>query len=61
MEPDLLLTGERAALGPLCADLAATAARWSNDPERPHLSSRDSRRSLRTRSSVCSCGQYVIT
>jgi diamine N-acetyltransferase len=33
MEPDLLLTGARAALGPLRPDLAAAAARWSNDPE----------------------------
>ena len=31
MEPDLLLTGERAALGPLRTDLAADYARWAND------------------------------
>ena len=33
MEPDLLMTGERAALGPLRVDLAPAYARWLNDPE----------------------------
>ena len=30
-EPDLIVVGERAALGPLRRDLAATYARWVND------------------------------
>lgn len=32
MDPDLIVRGERAALGPLRVDLAADYARWSNDP-----------------------------
>lgn len=33
MDPDLIVRGERAALGPLRVDLAGAFARWSNDPE----------------------------
>ena len=33
MEPDIIVRGERAALGPLRMDLAPTYARWFNDPE----------------------------
>ena len=33
MEPDIIVRGERAALGPLRADLVADYARWSNEPE----------------------------
>jgi RimJ/RimL family protein N-acetyltransferase len=32
-DPDLLVTGERVALGPLRRDLAATYARWMNQPD----------------------------
>ena len=32
-EPDLLVSGERVALGPLRRDLAETYGRWVNDPE----------------------------
>ena len=32
-EPDLLVSGERVALGPLRRDLAATYARWMNQPD----------------------------
>jgi diamine N-acetyltransferase len=32
-EPDLLVSGERAALGPLRRDLAETYARWLNQPD----------------------------
>jgi diamine N-acetyltransferase len=32
-EQDLLVVGERVALGPLRRDLAPTYARWVNDPE----------------------------
>jgi diamine N-acetyltransferase len=32
-EPDLLVSGERVALGPLRRDLAGTYGRWVNDPE----------------------------
>ena len=33
MRSDLLISGERAALGPLRPDLAAAYARWLNDPD----------------------------
>lgn len=33
VEPDLLITGERVALGPLRRELAETYARWVNQPE----------------------------
>jgi diamine N-acetyltransferase len=32
-EPDLIVVGERAALGPLRRDLAGAYARWMNDPD----------------------------
>jgi hypothetical protein len=32
-DPDLLVTGERVALGPLRPDLAETYGRWMNQPE----------------------------
>ena len=45
----------------LLRDARAQPAEPARGAEERHLSSRDSRRSLSTRSSVWQCGQYVIT